>query len=293
MEQWLIQPGDTLVLELDDVRTLKTSLLGGQVDVIGHDSPTTRIEVHSVAGKELEITQNGSALEVDHPQLRWDNFIDVFRNWRLSGARADVSIAVPRDVALTLGVVSASALVAGLARPARLNTVSGDIMVDGCAGHLELNGVGAELSVRGHDGPLTAHTVSGDITVTGALSRVTTETVSGDVVIDSTVARSTITANAVSGNVVVRLHSDTGCRYTINTISGRLQLDDGTPIRVSGHGHTGTTGSPAGDWAELRAKTVSGNITVLHVADAPTAPGQPAGPGEPAGPAGHPQGATA
>ena len=67
----------------------------------------------------------GDAVEIDHPQLRWDNFLEVFRNFGASGPKAEISVAVPRSVALTLGVVSASALVSGIRNDARLNTVLG------------------------------------------------------------------------------------------------------------------------------------------------------------------------
>ncbi|MEJ1230155.1 MAG: hypothetical protein WDM88_05315 [Galbitalea sp.] len=53
------------------MRRLKVALVRGQVDIVGHDEPTTRVEVHSVSGKELRVALDGDSLEVDHPQLRW------------------------------------------------------------------------------------------------------------------------------------------------------------------------------------------------------------------------------
>ncbi len=74
-------------------------------------------------------------LEIDHPQLRWDNFIEVFRGFRGS-ARADVSVLVPRDVALKFGVVSSSGLISGLHSDATVSTVNGDVVIDGLTGNL-------------------------------------------------------------------------------------------------------------------------------------------------------------
>ena len=102
-EKWLIQPGESRTIDVEVVRTLKVGFLGGQIDIVGHDDPGARIEVHSVTGRDLKIVVDGDRLEIDHPQLRWDNFIEVFKSMR-SSARADVSILVPRDVALTFGV---------------------------------------------------------------------------------------------------------------------------------------------------------------------------------------------
>ena len=100
-EKWMIDGEKTI--DIETVRNLKVALIGGQVDMIGHDEPGARIEVHSVDGKPLKVTLDGDTLEIDHPQLGWDNFIDVFMSFR-GTARADVSIMVPRDVALKFGV---------------------------------------------------------------------------------------------------------------------------------------------------------------------------------------------
>ncbi len=112
--------------------------------------------------KDLRIEMVDGRLEIDHPQLRWDNFLEVFRNFGSGGPKAEVSVAVPRTVALTLGVVSASALVSGLRTDVRLNTVSGDIIVDGLQGDVDLNAVSGDVQVRELEGALSANSVSGD-----------------------------------------------------------------------------------------------------------------------------------
>src|SRR5450830_1205543 len=146
-EKWLVD-GEK-VIDVDLVRNLKVTLIGGQVDIVGHDEPGARVEVHSVRGKALKVSIDGDTLEIDHPQLSWDNFIDVFASFKGS-ASADVSIMVPRDVALKFGVVSASALISGLADDARISTVTGDVVVDNHHGDLELNAVSGEIAVRNH-----------------------------------------------------------------------------------------------------------------------------------------------
>jgi hypothetical protein len=75
-EKWLIN--GPKVIDLDLVRTLKVSLVGGQIDIVAHDEPGARVEVHSVSGKDLKVSIDGDTLEIDHPQLAWDNFLDVF-----------------------------------------------------------------------------------------------------------------------------------------------------------------------------------------------------------------------
>jgi DUF4097 and DUF4098 domain-containing protein YvlB len=262
-EKWLIQPGETKVIDIGVVRRLKVGLVGGQIDIIGHDEPSARVEVHSVSGRELKVTIDGDSLEIDHSQLRWDNFIEVFKTLS-SNAKADVSVLVPRDVALKFGIVSANALVSGLSTDAKLSTVSGDLVVDGLTGALELNAVSGELSVRNHTGTITAHTVSGDLTASGGIHKLSADGVSGSVLLDITGTPDEISTNTVSGNLTVRIPDAVGARYRINTVAGRIQLDSERLGGMPGKNHTGTIGSLDGIWVELTANSVSGDVSVLH-----------------------------
>lgn len=260
-EKWLIS-GEK-VIDVDLIRTLKVGLIAGTVNVIGHDEPGARIEVHSVSGRELKITVDGDTLEIDHPQLRWDNFIEVFKSFKPGNARADISITVPRDVALKFGVISASALISGLTEDATISTVSGDVVIDGVYGDLQLNGVSGEIAVRNHYGSIAAHTISGDITASGELMTFTADTVSGDVFLDIRGIPDEVRANTVSGDVTTRLEAETPVKYRINTVSGRLQLDQ-SDIRGVRGSYEGRFGVLEERWLDFKANTVSGNISVLH-----------------------------
>lgn len=259
-EEWLVD--GPKVIDIGVIRKLKVSLIAGQVDIVGHDEPTARVEVHSVSGKDLKVSVDGDTLEVDHPQLGWDNFLDAFKNFR-SNARADVSIMVPRDVALRFGVVSASALITGLTDDASVSTVSGDVVVDGCSGDLRLNAVNGEIAVRGHSGRINARTVSGDITASGEVSVFTSEGVSGDVYLDLAGTPDEIRVNTVSGKVTTRLAAGVPAQYRINTVSGRLQLDDSSITGVRGS-FSGKYGVLDKTWLAFKASTVSGDVSVLH-----------------------------
>ncbi|MEO6827920.1 MAG: DUF4097 family beta strand repeat-containing protein [Microbacteriaceae bacterium] len=263
LEKWLIKPGETTVIDLEIVRKLKVGLIRGQVDIIGHDEPGARVEVHSVAGKELKVSMDGDTLEIDHPQLRWDNFIEVFSSFRGS-ARADVSVLVPRDVALKFGVVSSTGLISGLHADAKISTVSGDVVIDKMVGDLDLNAVNGELSVRDQVGRINAHTISGDITASGAIEKFSADSVSADIFLDATGSPDQISTNTVSGNTTIRLSEGLGARFNINTVSGRLQLDDKYITGVRGKGYNATSGSLHGSWVEVRCNSVSGNVSVVR-----------------------------
>lgn len=262
-EKWLIQPGESRTIDVELVRTLKVGFIGGQIDIIGHDEPGARIEVHKVQGRDLKVTIDGDRLEIDHPQLRWDNFIEVFKSMR-SNAKADVSVLVPRDVALKFGVVSATALISGLRSDARLSTVSGDVVADGLVGDIELNSVSGELSVRDHTGRINAHTVSGDVTVSGTIPKLSVDGVSGDVMADISGTPDEIAINTVSGDSTIRIPEAIGARYRANTVSGRVQLDNVVVVGSVGKGYTGTTGSLDGSWVDINVNSVSGAVSVLR-----------------------------
>jgi DUF4097 and DUF4098 domain-containing protein YvlB len=263
-EKWLVD--GPRVIDLGLIRTLKVSLVAGQVDIVGHDEPGARVEVHSVSGKDLKVSVDGDTLEIDHPELRWDNFLDAFRTFK-SNASADVSIMVPRDVAVKFGVVSASALVSGLRTDANISTASGDVVLDGLTGELRLNSVSGEISVRDHTGPIFAHTVNGAITATGLVSEFVTDSVTGDVFLDLAGTPSAIRINTVSGSVTVRLESDVPAEYKINSVSGRLHLDD-TDIRSVRGAFSGKYGVLDTSWLDFRANTVSGDISLIHAVTA-------------------------
>ena len=273
LEKWIIHPGETRVIDIEAVRSLKVGLVGGQIDVVAHDEPGVRIEVHSVTIKDLLIEASGDVVEIDHPQLRWDNFLEVFRNFGSGGPKAEISVAVPRGVALTLGVVSASALVSGLASGARLNTVSGDIIVDGLTGDLTVNAVSGDVQIRGLDGTLNANSVSGEIAATGTIRKAGADTVSGDVLVDSSGRVDAVNVNTVSGETTVRLDEGLPANYVLRSVSGRVLVDG---VKRSGSGPTNWTdsvGELSGSFADVRANSVSGAVTVLR--RAAVAPAEP------------------
>jgi hypothetical protein len=275
IEKWVVNPGETRVIDLELVRKLKVSLIGGKIDVIAHDEPGARVEVRSVTGKDLLIQIDGDALEIDHPQLRWDNFVEVFKGFRGS-AKAEISILAPRAVAIKLGVVSGDALVSGFDGDGRFSAVNGDLVIDNHAGDIECSTVSGEVAVGDHTGKVTAHTVSGDVTVTGEVGSFKADTVSGDMILDVRGTPSRVDTNTVSGDLTLRFDAGGGARYRVNTVSGSLLLDD-TQIRGTlGKGFERITGELQGTWLDLGANSVSGNISVIRRQPTAASTGAPA-----------------
>ncbi|MFY9713096.1 MAG: DUF4097 family beta strand repeat-containing protein [Microbacterium sp.] len=270
-EKWLIAPGEERIIDIESATRLKVGLVGGQIDIIAHDEPGIRIEVHGVTIKDLRVESHGGEVEIDHPQLGWDNFLEVFRNFGSGGPRAEVSVAVPRAIALNLGVVSAGALVSGISNDTRLSTVSGDIIVDTLIGDLTVNSVSGDVQVRGLTGSLSANSVSGDVAVTGAVRKATIDTVSGSALVDAAGDVNTINLNTVAGSSTIRLDETLPANYVARSLSGRI-LIDGVERSSSGpSNYTGSSGELAGRFVDVRANSVSGSITVLRRATASVA----------------------
>ncbi|MFJ6651620.1 DUF4097 family beta strand repeat-containing protein [Microbacterium sp. NPDC091313] len=264
MEKWLVHPGESRVIDIEDLRSLKIGLVGGQLDVVAHDEPGARIEVHSVTVKDLRIEITGDSLEIDHPQLRWDNFLEVFRNFGAGGPKAEISIAVPREVALNLGVVSASALVSGIRHDTRVNTVSGDVIVDGVVGDLNVNAVSGDVHVRQLQGALSANSVSGDVAATGDVRKASIDTVSGSMLVDAHGPIHGVNLNTVSGAATVRLDDGYPANFVLRSVSGRVLVDG---VKRSSSGPTNyadSTGELSSAFVDVRANSVSGDITVLR-----------------------------
>lgn len=264
LEKWLIHPGETRVIDIEDARKLKIGLVGGQIDVVAHDEPGVRIEVHGVTIKDLRIEASGDVVEIDHAQLRWDNFLEAFRNFGSGGPKAEVSVAVPRGIALNLGVVSASALVTGLATDAKLNTVSGDIIVDGHTGDLSVNAVSGDVQIRALDGALSANSVSGDVAATGSLRSASIDTVSGAMLVDSTGRLQSVNLNTVSGEATVRIDQDLPANYVLRSVSGRVTVDGIKRSSSAPTNYSDSVGELSGSFVDVRANSVSGSMTVLR-----------------------------
>jgi len=262
-EKWLVNPGQAKTIDIDGVTSVKIGLIGGQVDVIGHDEPMARVEISGVTGKDIKVTCEDGRLEIDHPQLRWDNFLDVFRSWH-GKARADVSVLVPRSVALKLGTVSGHGLVSGLISDAKLSTVNGDLTADTLVGNVELNGVSGELGVQNHLGAVKANTVSGDVTMSGTLSRVSIDSVNGNAFLDVRGIPDSIRHNSVSGDLTLRLDSDTPARFRVNTVSGMVQIDSSTYRGSTARNFDYQDGPLDKAWIDVTVNSVSGNVSVAR-----------------------------
>jgi DUF4097 and DUF4098 domain-containing protein YvlB len=247
------------------VQALSVRLVSGRVDVVGTDDDVATVQVSELKGRPVIVEVVDGRLSVHHEKLTWDGIFDWFSR---NEAKAVVSIAVPRAVACELGVVSAEAIVSGLTAATKVKAVSGDVTLDGIRADVTAKTVSGDLETRDLSGRLSFQTVSGDLTVvSGHGDEVRAETVSGQVTLDLE-ATGRVDMKSVSGDLTIRLAPTTGVSVDVTSVSGRLEaaLDglerETKPGRTSLRGHVGD-GATA-----VRARSVSGDFTLLRRASA-------------------------
>jgi hypothetical protein len=269
MQQWRIEQPQSI--DLEGVRRLQVRMVAGSVDVVGRtedaESGAARVEVSDLEGPLIVSLENGT-LTIHHERLTWGGLLEWVGNRR---ARAVVSVSVPADCPVELGVVSADAVVSGIAADrTAVKSVSGDVTLDGVRSDISAQTVSGDLETRQLAGTLSFTTVSGDLTVVeGSSDTVKAETVSGDLTLDLDLRPGgRIECSSVSGDVTVRMPESAGVRVEVKTMSGSLDsafdgvTSERKPGSVKMRGQVG-----AGD-GRLTAKTVSGDVTLLRRASA-------------------------
>jgi hypothetical protein len=219
--------GHELVVEAER----KRALLGGIVNI--------QIGGFSVGGKEyrLRITcPHGAELRVGTASAR------VTAHGRYSSV--DVKTA------------SGDTAIDAVDDQAEIKTVSGDVEIQSVGGELRLKSVSGDAEVRHVGGATTAQTVSGDLRLHDTRSSVTVKSVSGDLRL--CVAAGDVGLTSVSGDIEVAIRRGSRVHIDANSVSG--DLDSELELADSPSGGDGPI-------VELRAKTVSGDFSVLRARD--------------------------
>ncbi|WP_240134923.1 DUF4097 family beta strand repeat-containing protein [Streptomyces sp. MUM 178J] len=250
------------------VTALNVRIVNGTVNVVGTDEGPARLEVSALDGPPLIVTQQGSTLTVAYEDLPWKGLLKWLdpKGWR---REAVVSLAVPADAAVEVGVIGAGAVVSGIRGDAVVRGVSGDTTLVGLTGAVRAESVSGSLEAQSLAGDLRFESVSGDLTVIEGLGRsVRAESVSGDMVLDlaptAGAAPPDIRLTTVSGEVAIRLPQPADAQVGINTTGGAVSsaFDD---LRVSGQwGTKKITGTLGAGTGSLRVTTVSGSIALLR-----------------------------
>jgi hypothetical protein len=264
MSEWSVTEPAKLTFD-DPVTTLHVRIVSGTVNVVGTDEGSARLEVSDIEGPPLMVTQDGGTLTVAYEDLPWKGFLKWLdrKGWRRS---AVVSLAVPADTRVEVGVVDAGAVVSGVRGPSVVKGVTGDTTLVGLSGPVRADTVSGNLEAQAVTGDLRFNSVSGDLTVVeGSGPSVRADSVSGSMIVDLDPEGPTdIRLTSVSGEIAIRLPQPADAEVEANTASGTISnAFDG--LRVHGqwgaHKVTGRLGAGTG---KLRATTVSGSIALLR-----------------------------
>ncbi|MEU0025679.1 DUF4097 family beta strand repeat-containing protein [Streptomyces sp. NPDC006335] len=264
MSEWSVTEPGKLAFD-EPVRELHVRIVNGTVNVVGTDEGSARLEVSEIEGPPLIVTQEGGTLTVAYEDLPWKGFLKWLdrKGWRRS---AVVSLAVPADTRVEVGVVSAAAVVSGVRGPSVVKGVNGDTTLVGLSGPVRADTVSGNLEAQAVTGDLRFNSVSGDLTVVeGSGPSVRADSVSGSMIVDLDPEGPTdVRLTSVSGEIAIRLPQPADAEVEANTASGTISnAFDGLRVRGQWGAHkvTGRLGAGTG---KLRATTVSGSIALLR-----------------------------
>jgi hypothetical protein len=266
MPRWTIDAPATV--DLGDFAALRVRLISGSLAILAADDAPA-LDVASVTGEPLLVTQEAGMLTISYADLpssytdlRWDGVLGWLRPQRRS---AYITLTVPAQCPVQLGVVNASTMVAGVHAGIHAKSVSGDLMLDGVTGNVDAKTVSGDLEARGLDGGIAFNSVTGDLTLAGgSVERLDAKTVSGRVTADIDLSDgSGLRVATVSGEVAVRLPARPSVRVDLRSTTGKVRCayegmsSSGGPRPAS---MTGTLGSGS---ASLSVTSMSGDVTLL------------------------------
>ncbi|MEU3194493.1 DUF4097 family beta strand repeat-containing protein [Streptomyces sp. NPDC006992] len=272
-------------IEFDDpVTELQVRVVGGTVNVVGTQEPTTRVEIGKVKGPPLRVRREGGRLVLAYDDLPWRGFLKWLdrKGWR---REVEVSVQVPAHAELSVGVVTAGAVVSGVRGRTRVAGVSGDTTLVGLCGPVAADTVSGSVETQRLSGSLRFSTVSGDLTcIDASADQIRADSVSGAMILDLASPRgdrpADIRLSSVSGELALRLPDDADLTVDAHTTGGAVSsaFDNLHTGGWGDHRITGTLGTGRG---ALHAVNVSGGLALLRrpPGEAAENGADPAGPG--------------
>lgn len=267
MPRWTVDAPTSL--DFDDVTALQVRLIAGTVAVMATDERPS-VVVSGISGRPLQVGYDSGTLTVAYETLSWEQLLDWLKPLHDSAA---ITVTVPAECPIQLGVVSASAVVCGLSSGASVKGVSGEITLDGVTGQVQADTISGALEGRDVDGAVRFKSVSGDLTLAdGCLTLLEADNVNGQIAADvSLAAAGAMRISTISGDVTLRLpaDSDTGVRLHSTAGNVRSEFDSLRPtISPGSHSVSGNVGGGSG---RVSVNSVSGDVTLLRRAPRRTA----------------------
>jgi len=254
----------------------------GTLSITTDDTTETHVQVEGRDPERVRVEQNGDRIDiVDQTSKSAFNF---------AHQGYDVTVTLPEASRLAVKTGSASVQVTGMVGPSLVRTGSGEVDLERLTGASSIETGSGDVAVHHSDAELRIKSGSGDVSIGSTGAAVMVSTGSGDVELGR--AHGPVSAKTGSGDLrVIEADDD----VTLATGSGDLEVGKVRRGKVVGKGASGDirVGIPAGvpvwtdittvsgqirsglhgsgqpqdgqDHVELRARTVSGDITLLEV----------------------------
>jgi Putative adhesin len=249
-------------LDFDDVTALQVRLIAGTVAVMATaDRPS--VVVSDISGRPLQVDYESGTLTIAYETLSWERLLDWLKPLHDSAA---ITVTVPAECPIQLGVVSASAVVCGLNSGASVKGVSGEITLDGVTGQVQAGTISGALEGRDVDGAVRFKSVSGDLTLAdGSLTLLEADNVNGQIAADvSLAAAGAMRISTIAGDVTLRLPADSDTRVRLHSTAGNVRSEfDSLRTTISPGSHT-VSGNVGGGSGRVSVNSVSGDVTLLR-----------------------------
>lgn len=260
--EWTIDEPQQLTF--DEVRELNVRTVAGRLNVLASDATPT-LHVAEIDSAPLIVTlDDEGTLTVAYQDLTWDGLLSWLKP---SGPRhCDLTITVPSGCPVSVGVVSAHAVVTGFTRKTRVKSVAGDIVLDGVSGDVSAETVSGALESRAMEGDLSFTSISGDLTVAGGTPRrLKAKTVSGRITADLRLRPTGhVTVNTVSGDSLIRLPHNVDADVTMRSTVGELNSSFEGLDHIGKPGSRTMRGRLGGGMASVSANSVSGRVALIR-----------------------------
>ncbi len=260
MPRWIVDA--PMSLDFDDVTALQVRLIDGTVAVLATDDKPS-VVVGDVKGRPLQVSYEDGSLTIGYEAPSWERLLDWLKP---SHDTAAVTVTVPADCPIQLGVVSAAAVVSGLSAGAAVKGVSSEITLDGVAGDVQADTVSGALEGRDLDGAVRYKSVSGDLTLAdSSLTRLDADNISGQIAADvSLAATGGVRISTISGDVTLRLPVESDARIRLHSTSGNVRSEFDTLRTAMSPGSHTVSGNLGGGSGNVSVNSVSGAVTLLR-----------------------------
>lgn len=253
--------------------TVEISNVAGEVVINGWDRDAVRLKGKLGKNQEVRVHESSSGIRFEIRNIRGNDNYD----------EAELTLEVPAAASVVATGVSSDFLISGLrGQSIMAESVSGDVQVDAEVARVELTSVSGDIEFAGGAGRGSFETVSGDIDATGMTGEVSIRTVSGDGRLVagllergrfetvsgalelklSLAAGGRLTAEAMSGDVLLTVPSNQEGEFDVQTFSGDIRSAFGKAVEASFGPGSRLKHEAGGSGASFRIENFSGDVRI-------------------------------